>query len=96
MEEEPKYGIEINATKGQIKRFKSSILWQDISRELNLWLEGFRVESSSIVDNAAINNPSTASVLLHLGDLNGREKAVRYLLGILDVFLNTLENEDAS
>lgn len=90
---EEQAGISVNSTKGQIEDFKDSILWQDICRELDFWSEGFAREQDSIVDNAASNNPSTASVLLHLGDINGRKKAVAYFKQILDVFLDVLEDK---
>lgn len=92
---EEKGGVVVNATKVQIEEFKDSILWSDITRELNFWAEGFDREKDSIVDDAAENNPSTAAVLLHLGDINGRKKAVKYFEQILDVFLDVLEaNKD--
>ncbi len=83
--------IKIYSTRDQINEFKESLLWKDIVRELNAWKEGFNREMLSIVDNAADSNPSTASVLLHMGDLNGRQKAVDYMLTIPDVFLSILE-----
>ena len=95
MEEEQVTGLEVNSTKGQIKRFQKSLLWQDIQRELDFWAEGFAREQDSIVDNAASDNPSTAAVLLHYGDINGRKKAVQYFKQILDVFIDVLEvNKD--
>ena len=93
MEELEITGITVNATKGQIEDFKESILWQDITRELDFWLEGFAKEQDSITDDARSNNPSTASVLLHLGDINGRKKAVAYFKQILDVFIDVLEDK---
>lgn len=90
---EEQTGIIVNATKGQIEDFKESILWQDIQRELDFWAEGFAKEQDAIVDNAASENPSTAAVLLHLGDINGRKKAVAYFKQILDVFLDVLEDK---
>jgi len=83
----------VQATKDQIEEFKESILWSDIVKELENWKEGFNSEMMSIVDESADTNPSTASVLLHLGDLNGRQKAVDYFLGILDMFLSILEDK---
>lgn len=80
----------LRTTKSQIEEFKESILWADIVRELEFWKDGFKSELESIVDDAADKNPSTASVLLHMGDLNGRLKAVDYVLSILDVFLSEL------
>lgn len=85
--------ITINATKDQILEFKESILWKDIVNELESWLLGFKQEQDAIVDDAAANNPSTAAVLLHLGDINGRQKAVNYMIGILDVFLSIKEEQ---
>ena len=86
--------IIINSTKAQIEDFKNSVLWQDIKRELKFWAEGFDKEMKSIVDDAESNNPSTAAVLLHMGDINGRLKAVEYMLNILDVFLDILEAKE--
>lgn len=86
--------ISIRATKQQILDFKESILWKDIVEELTMWKKSFNAEMLSIVDEAASDNPSTATVLLHLGDLNGRQKAVDYMLGILDVFLSIIESKE--
>ena len=86
--------VDINATKDQIEELKDSILWSDITKELLSWKEGFNAEMMSIVDSSADDNPSTASVLLHMGDLNGRQKAVDYILSILDVFLSILETKE--
>lgn len=84
----------VNSTKDQIEEFKESILWTDIKRELLAWKRGFAEEMSTIVDEAAMENPSTAAVLLHMGDLNGRQKAVDYILALPDVFLSILEDKD--
>jgi len=83
--------IELRTTRDQVEEFKESILWADITEELNSWKEGFERELKAIVEDAAANNPSTASVLMHMGDLNGRLKAVDYMLSIPDVFLSLLE-----
>lgn len=88
--------IEIRATKDQIEELKSSILWLDIVNELEAWKEGFKREMMSIVDDAAATNPSSASVLMHLGDLNGRVKAVDYVMSIPDVFLQLLAEKTNS
>lgn len=90
-EEKQEYGIQVNSTKAQIEEFKNSILWQDFVRELRFWSEGFNNEMKTIVDDAESSNPSTAAVLLHMGDLNGRIKAVEYVLNLPDVFLDILE-----
>ena len=85
--------IKVNATKSEIEEFKKSPLWYDILRELNSWKRGFNQEMEAVVDDAATSNPSTASVLLHMGDINGRQKAVDYMIGIPDMFLSLLEDE---
>ena len=87
--------VVVNSTRVQIEEFKESILWADIVRELESWAEGFRREQDGIVDESATTNPSTASVLMHMGDLNGRQKAVQYFVGILDIFLD-VKNESKS
>ena len=84
--------VEVNATKDQIEEFLESPLWADIVRELKAWSIGFNREMMSIVDNAEGENLSTASVLLHMGDLNGRQKAVDYMLSLPNVFLSILED----
>jgi len=88
--------ITVNATRMQIEEFKESVLWKDISRELDFWLEGFNREQDAIVDNASLNNYTSASILLHLGDINGRKKAVAYFKQILDVFLEVLDEKKES
>jgi len=85
--------IVVNATRDQIEDFKESILWADMVRELESWKKGFNREMLTIVDDAAAENPSTASVLLHMGDLNGRQKAVDYLISLPNVFLGMLEQQ---
>lgn len=85
--------IKRKATKDAVEEFKNSLLWADIVDELNFWKEGFANEQDGIVEDAAVSNPSTASVLLHLGDINGRKKAVDYMLSILDLFLSEKEEE---
>lgn len=85
--------VKVNATRDQIEMLKESIIWADIVRELASWKEGFNQEMLTIVDDAAAANPSTASVLMHMGDLNGRQKAVDYLLSLPDVFLSMLEQQ---
>lgn len=89
---EPLEEVQIHCTKDQLNDFKESVLWKDIVTELEAWSEGFKREMLSIVDDSATENPSTASVLLHMGDLNGRQKAVEYFLNLPDVFLGILES----
>ena len=85
--------VTINATLDQIEELKKSIIWGDITRELTAWKTGFNTEMLSIVDDAEDKNSSTATVLLHMGDLNGRQKAVDYVLSILDVFSDLKKEE---
>ena len=85
--------IELRTTRDQVEEFKESILWADIVEELNSWKEGFNREMMAIVDDAEGKNPSTAAVLLHMGDINGRQKAVDYFLSLPDVFLDLLKTK---
>jgi hypothetical protein len=85
--------ISITSTKSQIEEFKESLIWKDIVTELDTWLEGFRQEQDGIVEDAATSNPSTASVLMHMGDLNGRRKAIMYVLGLPDMFISILKDK---
>lgn len=86
--------ITVNATRGQIEGFKKSILWKDIIRELDAWVEGFNREQDAIVSEAATSNPSTANILMHMGDIHGRKMAVQYFHNILDMFLGILEDKE--
>lgn len=86
--------VTVNATRDSIIEFQNSILWADIVHELEAWKLGFNNEMMGIVDEAAKSNPSSASVLLHMGDLNGRQKAVDYMLSLLDVFLSIKGKEE--
>jgi hypothetical protein len=85
--------IQVRTSIEALEEFKESILWADMVEELNSWKEGFNREMNSIVDDAEGSNPSTASVLLHMGDLNGRQKAVDYFLSLPDVFISLLQEQ---
>ena len=83
----------VNATRNQIEGIKESVFWKDVERETALWKKGFDIELRSIVNDASESNPSTASILLHMGEINGRIKAVDYLLSLPDIFLQILEDQ---
>jgi|LGOV01.1.fsa_nt_gb hypothetical protein len=88
-------GPKVRATKDQIKEFKDSILWKDIKCELSAWKTICRHEYSQVVNDCIDpkSNRSTASVQMHLGEINGREKAVNYMLSIPNMFLQLLEGD---
>ena len=85
--------IVVKASKSQLEGFIESFIWSDIKNELLFWKEGFENEMKGIVEEAAGSNPSTASVLLHMGDINGRMKAVDYMLSIPDILISSLEDK---
>jgi hypothetical protein len=85
--------VQVLSSIGELEDFKESTIWADFKRELKAWKEGFEAENLTIVDNAASENPSTANVLLHLGDINGRVKAVNYMLSLPDVFISIIEGQ---
>ncbi len=88
------FDIKIISTKSQIEEFKKSFIWKDIRRELAIWIKGLKIEESNIVEEASSSNLTSASILLHIGDINGRRKAVRFLLDLPDMFLNSLEAQN--
>lgn len=88
----------IRATRNQIEEFRSSMLWKDIVDELNnldrrAQLEYDLVGEPHKNDDGLLVIPNTSDVLIHLGDIKGRRKAVQYFLQILDVFETILEEQ---
>ena len=89
---------EIKTTKSEIEEFKNSLLWMDIKDELttlatNALLEYDLIGEAITNDEGVKVTPTTAEGCLHLGDIKGRRKAVSYFLNILDVILQTLEDQ---
>jgi len=95
-EEKDVGGITINATKLQVEEFKESILWADMCNELTFWLDGLEVEKSHIVNDIAEKNLSSAAVISHISSIDGRKKAIQYMLSLPEVFLNILEERNDS
>jgi len=85
--------VVVNATIDQINEFKGSILWMDIQRELDVWLEGFQREYGAVVDNCMDGGENSASALTHIGNIRGREQAIDYLLQLPDMFLELKEDK---
>lgn len=85
----------VRSTKDQIEEFKESVLWKDIKRELGVWRRLCTQEYSQVIGSSigSNNEQSSSNVLLHLGDIHGRENAVNYMLSIPDVFLQILEDK---
>ncbi len=85
--------VKVRATREQIEKFKKSFLWKDMIEELLQWDRGFNRERDSMVTEAIEKNLSNASVLLHLGSLDGRKMAIEFMLSLPDIFLNILEDK---
>ena len=85
---------EVLSTLESLKEFKESIIWKDITEELIEWRDGFKEELLSIPSSIA-DNPvmSSAHVLTHMGDVNGRIMAIEYVLLIVDTLINDKEIE---
>lgn len=83
--------IKVLSARGDFEAFKESLIWIDLKRELESWKIGFENEMKAIVDKSATENPSTASVLMHMGDINGRIKAVDYMLQLPDILMEMVE-----
>ena len=84
--------VTIKATHDQVVEFINSFIWDDMKNELMAWKDGFMQEMISIPDDVASENPTTASVLVRMGDINGRIKTVNYLLSLPEIFLQILED----
>ena len=63
-----------------------------MQEELKRWLEMFAVQKSNTVDMCIDGEISGSSALTGLADIRGREKAINYILAMLDVFLDILED----
>lgn len=77
------------STVSQLQEFKESIIWKDFCQELDSWRESFQQELLCLTDKVADENLSTPSVLVHLGDVSARIKAVDYMLLIPDTLIAT-------
>ena len=86
--------VRIDATRGQIEEFKGSLLWRDMCREMEVWKGMCKDEYGVVINNCIesdVDKPNTATTLIHLGDIHGRQKAMDYVMSMLDVFLQILE-----
>ena len=91
--------MDVNSTIEKLEEFKESIIWLDICNELRSWKDGFVGEMLGLVDDVASTNPTTASLLTHLGDVNGRIKAIDFVLCVVDTLIDSkrvaIENSDS-
>ena len=88
----------INSSKGEIEKFKDSLVWLDIKDELadlakRAELEYDLVGEPHVDDSGHMIVPNTSETLIHLGEIKGRRKAVSYFLNIPDIFLQILEDK---
>ena len=86
--------IEINSTVDGLEKFKESVAWQDICREIKIWAEGYKGELGTLAKRSSIENPSTASVLMQIGWLEGLQDAIDYMLGLPDHMIEILGTEE--
>ena len=92
--------ILVRATRGQIEDFVESMIWKDIKDELERLSVAAQSEydlvGESTVDNQGVRMlPTSSETLIHLGDIKGRRKAVKYFLSIPEIFLSILEDRTA-
>lgn len=88
----------IRCSKSEIEEFKNSFVWLDIKDELNDLAKRAEVEydvlgESHTDDNGNVVVPNTAKVLIDLGHIKGRRKAVSYFLNIPNILLQILEDK---
>ena len=89
----------IKSTKGQIEDFKESLLWKDFQEELIelsrlAQLEYDLVGESHVDDQGQKVVPNQSETLIHLGDIKGRRKAVKFFLSLPDILLQMLEDKE--
>lgn len=91
----------IKSTKAQLEEFKESFIWSDIKDELTqldrlAQLEYDIVGEPHKNDSGSLVIPNSSETLIHLGDIKGRRKAVKYFLDIIDVLIDavTQQQED--
>ena len=82
--------MKINSTESQLEDFLESVIWGDLKREVQAWMKGFEVEMQGLVGTIARENPSTANVLTHLGNIDGRIQAAKYFLVLPNVLLDAV------
>ena len=89
----------IKSTKGQIEDFKESLLWKDFQEELIelsrlAQLEYDLVGEPHVDDQGQKVVPNQSETLIHLGDIKGRRKAVKFFLSLPDILLQMLEDKE--
>lgn len=83
----------IRVTKEQIREFKKSFIWKDMLRELKLWARRFQKEYDIVIKTGMDDNATSASVLMRVGDIHGRNAAIDYFIQLPDIFLASLEED---
>jgi len=73
----------MRSTLGQLKDFKESVFWQDISEELDVWLEEIRNQ----LENGDLNFSHRT-----LDQLGGSAKAIRNIKNLPEVLIGLAED----
>jgi hypothetical protein len=82
----------VRSTKSEIEAFRESPIWLDIVDELQSQIEAYKQELLSIPSDIAVNKPSTAEVLAHLGCMDGAIKSLDYIAKeLLEVLIANYE-----
>ena len=79
--------MKLRATKDSIEEFKNSVLWKDIKRELGVWKSMAKDEIMSLAGAC-----SDIKDLTNIARVGGRIEAIEYMLQILDIFLQEIED----
>ena len=85
--------VTVFSSVGDIEAAIKDVFWRDVIRELKTWRKGIEMERAGMIDEAASSNPSTVVYLLHEGDLNGRIKAIDYVLNLPKVLKEISEDQ---
>lgn len=89
----------IKSTKSQVEEFIESFIWKDIVDELEHLAKSAQTEydivgESHVDDQGYKILPNSSETLIHLGEIKGRRKAVRYFLSLPEILLQQLEDKE--
>ena len=89
----------IKSTKSQVEEFMDSFIWKDMIDELDILEKRMIAEYPTVgmVERDKEGNeikPTTADILMHLGEINGHLKALSYFRSLPEIFLQYFEEKE--
>ena len=89
----------IKSTKSQVEEFVESFIWKDMLDELEAlekrtFAEYLTIGMTEHDKDGNEIKPTTADVLMHVGELRGHLKALNYFRGLPEIFLQYFEEKE--